>query len=1036
VAVSTLLLWALVRSRPRRRRVVKGEAAPEEGRGAVPPDAPLLLTPSDEEALRWSAAHTAAVATPWLDIGRTVRATAARAGIPELRYRLRRESVAVWLWTDVGDGPLEVGRVADEMARTLAEAGLVAHRATFASVPHELAFEQRRVRVEDVEDELRHARVVVFTDGPAWRDAVLHPETPAAAVRGERLLRELAGWPHVRVVVFDDAARTDLEPVLAAHDIVVLPPEQAADALLMVPRPAEGSRQRDLDRWAAALALVPGPVHLKLAQRVRLQLELEARGHDWRALGPRGHRLQWTPEHRAQRLGWLRRVGQGSRALLDRIIGAWERLLPADGDADDRRARALLGLWRSDPTPAARALEALVAEPRQRRLVRRDLAHLVPADRIEGRPPAGAIVLPWAWADVTPAVRRVLTGLGLGAAFVAVPAPRRAPERSRARRVLLLGANAAAILLAVAAWLQAPAGPPTVVWEEGDVDRWASCAGEVCAFGGDDGMQVVPALSPGTVVRADFARREVACDEGDFGARVWRCPVEHPLDEPDAPSRRFAFLMGGSDEGRAEVAKALLATHSATAVFEDPALVAGASLVPGASVSVLDIGRTEGLATRLRTVKAPTPLDALAEVEPLDARGLTVYPPPAIATLEPEPPVEPVAKDPPTPAEPVCDGVCQPDDACAADCELVVTVTVERSADGGAWQPIGPGLCDGERVRVTLEGSRPVFAWRPGSAERERARRHAFELSEPDASGPVVLVTTADDATGEEPHSPHSLGEARIEARVGQLLGLEADLPRRDDCDGSLCGNGKEDEGEECDFGPDNADVDVNPAGCSTQCRFHWATVPAGEHAYGSPKDEGSQQRLVKFEQGFRILATEVTQGHDRPFGPRREGDRLPKVYVDWQAAKSWCESRGWTLPSELQWEAAARGGTTTAWSCGDDDACLDDVAWYSANSGRRAHEAGTKRPNAFGLYDMRGNVWEWVEDCFVLDAWERVDMATQVVNMTPCPGRVYRGGSYVSGPWYLRSALRFRQAPMFSDPFLGFRCVRGPRRQILTLDP
>lgn len=70
-------------------------------------------------------------------------------------------------------------------------------------------------------------------------------------------------------------------------------------------------------------------------------------------------------------------------------------------------------------------------------------------------------------------------------------------------------------------------------------------------------------------------------------------------------------------------------------------------------------------------------------------------------------------------------------------------------------------------------------------------------------------------------------------------------------------------------------------------------------------------------------------------------------------------------LLSEAEWEYAARGATTTRWSSGDDEAGLDDYAWHVQNSDGQTHPVGEKKPNAFGLHDMHGNVWERVEDCY-----------------------------------------------------------------------
>ena len=136
----------------------------------------------------------------------------------------------------------------------------------------------------------------------------------------------------------------------------------------------------------------------------------------------------------------------------------------------------------------------------------------------------------------------------------------------------------------------------------------------------------------------------------------------------------------------------------------------------------------------------------------------------------------------------------------------------------------------------------------------------------------------------------------------------------------------------------------------------------------------------------------------------------------------------GWRLPTEVEWEYAARAGTTTTWSFGDDEATLDAYAWTERNSGNVAHPVGTRGANPWGLYDVHGNVWEWV--------WDRADSGgendTPVVRLSGSSGpasgqlRLLRGGAFADSSVVTRSSFRYGRNPPLTGMLSGFRCVRG----------
>jgi formylglycine-generating enzyme required for sulfatase activity len=130
-------------------------------------------------------------------------------------------------------------------------------------------------------------------------------------------------------------------------------------------------------------------------------------------------------------------------------------------------------------------------------------------------------------------------------------------------------------------------------------------------------------------------------------------------------------------------------------------------------------------------------------------------------------------------------------------------------------------------------------------------------------------------------------------------------------------------------------------------------------------------------------------------------------------------------LPSESEWEYAARAGTTTRLWWGDDDGSAADHAWYKGNSGGRTHPVGSKSANPFGLYDMAGNVWQWTEDCYV-DSYANAPSDGGAVEVGSSCMRVDRGGSWYYPSWLLRAATRERNPSDYRDLIMGFRLARS----------
>jgi len=127
-------------------------------------------------------------------------------------------------------------------------------------------------------------------------------------------------------------------------------------------------------------------------------------------------------------------------------------------------------------------------------------------------------------------------------------------------------------------------------------------------------------------------------------------------------------------------------------------------------------------------------------------------------------------------------------------------------------------------------------------------------------------------------------------------------------------------------------------------------------------------------------------------------------------------------LLTEAEWEYAARAGSSTAYCFGDDEEQLGEYGWYEKNSGQETQPVGQLQPNRWGLHDMHGNVWEWVEDWY---GNYRAETVTDPQGPSSGTNRVIRGGSWLNVAWFCRSAFRAIDGPGFRIRNLGFRVLR-----------
>jgi formylglycine-generating enzyme required for sulfatase activity len=271
------------------------------------------------------------------------------------------------------------------------------------------------------------------------------------------------------------------------------------------------------------------------------------------------------------------------------------------------------------------------------------------------------------------------------------------------------------------------------------------------------------------------------------------------------------------------------------------------------------------------------------------------------------------------------------------------------------------------------------------------------------------------------------------------------------------------------------AEAEVVPVVETVRLRPALVRLPGGSFVMGSPAEalgwEGEwkadndelYQRLIEVP-AFSLCQTEVTQGQVEAVmgvNPSRCkygcGAELPVQSVSWYDAVAylnrlttlesealtalgeapltarygvngqevtWTEGcTGYRLPTEAEWDYAARAETTTSWSFGEDPAVIGEYAWYSGNAKDKVHAVGTKKANPWGLHDLHGNVWEWVWDAYELYK------SGKVVNSFG-KKRGLRGGAFNNAPRLLRSALRNGYSPEVQQGNHGFRCARGPGPQ------
>jgi TonB family protein len=214
--------------------------------------------------------------------------------------------------------------------------------------------------------------------------------------------------------------------------------------------------------------------------------------------------------------------------------------------------------------------------------------------------------------------------------------------------------------------------------------------------------------------------------------------------------------------------------------------------------------------------------------------------------------------------------------------------------------------------------------------------------------------------------------------------------------------------------------------------------IQAGSFLAGSPvsesdRDNDELQHQVTISKPFYLGKFEVTQeqwqkvmGNNPSFF--KNCPKCPVENVSWEDVQDFVKRLNllgegkYRLPTEAEWEYACRAKSTTKFNFGENESMIGNFAWFSENSQEKTHEVGTKQPNAWGLYDMHGNVWEWVED------WKGnypSNAVTDPIGAVQGSDKIGRGGSWNFSTRYLRSANRFYYSPKNRYNYLGVRIVR-----------
>ena len=936
---------------------------------------PSLLTAAARREMVWGVQRFESEQwLPTLDVARTVTASA-RAGFPSLRFERARYEREVWLWLDTHLRSQSALKLAEEMMRELSRAGLQVRRGRFAAVPWQITFDTgETAQALDLETPARQALVAVFTDGEGLVRALEAPDRDSAP-RLQVLLRELRTWPRLCLVDFS-GPEIDLPGIARRLGLPCVGP--AALPRWLAERPLDGTEEGPLaegstfDRrlWAAACALPYRPVTTAQAWALYRALGLPAA---WEPPAPAAGRLHPT--------GIV--FSETERHRLLRDLAAWA----CEDAAIREQLKRALEFWekrlgRADEQMHAYESTSLLDSPWADGLgehalhIERRLLKLWHGGERAARA-ARELFDQWQQKPLQQPIRERLSALtahGLA----------RGAEQAGGGRIVLPWR-----------WQALPevdGEPPGTAWQRLLRMGFAGARPTGAKTGAE--TRVVLGLLAGIALAGLLTLGQhvlVPAEPSIYhDAAIFETPAfEAQVFENVHGGRCYAASRKVAAAWPARAGEDLGVHWCWTGLERDQAPAACKPLYANETdprrANVLQRSKS-GL---LRAGSLPEPLRACAED----------WPALSVAVIEAESWRDADARDSPRHRE-----------ARRLALQLLDSGAVDLAL-------IGPDWADQARKLAAEWGFVPESQW-------------LFFLpagGAPDWPVPALgthRAVIASDYGALAKHLRHQIDGAVPVSELG-LAGTHirrlAGMPR-------LWG------------GPEVQTVPL-PGGIEMDfVHVCPGTFTMGAGAQDADPNADEKPAHAVLMAGFWLARTETTRaqlGALHPAAAARQGDgavNLPAADVNWNEAREACRAipGGGDLPTEAQWEYAARGGSRTPWSWGADEARAADYAWYYENAGSKAHSMGTRLANPLSLFDLHGNVWEWVLDCFDDKAYANRAQgltADPTEDASGCWRRVVRGGSFVNVPGDLRSANRHRNVPVARGAAGGFRCVRGSAR-------